>query len=92
MPPAYNPLEGQMVFYNDSEGKKRYGTVIASLGIDPNKVTEKYLASLTQEFGCVFERGELLLWVQETEERAEEVFEILRKRHFPFQGLTGPTE
>jgi|GEM_PF-1095363 hypothetical protein len=81
-----------MVFCNDSEGKKRYGTVIASLGIDPKKVTEKYLESLTKEFGCVFERGELLLWVQETEERAEQIFEILRKRHFPFEGLTRPVE
>ena len=38
------------MFSNESEGKKRYGTVIASLGIDPNKVTEKYLESLTKEF------------------------------------------
>jgi hypothetical protein len=81
-----------MVFYNESEGKQRYGTVIASLGIDPNKITEKYLESLTREFGCVFERGELLLWVQETEDRAEQIFDTLRKRHFPFEGLTGPTE
>jgi hypothetical protein len=73
-----------MVFYNESDGKKRYGTVIASLGIDPEKVTESHLKSLTNEFGCVFEKGELLLWVQETEERAEEVFEILRKRHSSF--------
>ncbi len=50
-----------MVFYNESEGKKRYGTVIASLGIDPKKMTEKYMESLTKEFGCVFERGELTL-------------------------------
>jgi hypothetical protein len=81
-----------MVFLNESDGKKRYGTVIASLGIDPNKLTDKYLESLAKEFGCVFERGDLLLWVQETEERAEHIFDILRKRHFPFQGLTRPVD
>lgn len=75
-----------MVFYNESEGRKRFGTVIASLGIDPTKITAKYVEALTDEFGCVFERGDLLLWVQETEERAEQIFETLRKRHFPFGG------
>ena len=74
------------MFCNESEGKKRYGTVIASLGIDPNKMTEAYLESLMKEFGCVFERGELLLWVQETEERAGQIFDTLRKRYFPFEG------
>ena len=77
-----------MFFNNDSEGNERYGTVIASLGIDPKKVTEPYLESLSKEFGCVFEKGELLLWVQDTEERAEQIFEILRKRHFPSMGTT----
>ncbi|MGB6063724.1 MAG: hypothetical protein WBG50_02885 [Desulfomonilaceae bacterium] len=75
-----------MVFFNDSDGKVRYGTVIASLGIDPKIVTGKYLESLCAEFGCIFEKGELLLWVQATEERADQIFEILRKRYFPFMG------
>ena len=74
-----------MVFFNDSEGKARYGTVIASLGIDPKKVTPEYLKALSKEFGCPVERGESLIWVQEGEERAEQIFEILRKRHFPFK-------
>jgi hypothetical protein len=81
-----------MVFYNESEGKKRYGTVIASLGIDPKKVNQRYLDALTKEFGCVFERGELLLWVQETEDRAEHIFEVLRKRNFPFEGKSKTLE
>ncbi len=80
------------MFLNESEGRKRYGTVIASLGIDPKSVTQKYLDALTKEFECLFERGELLLWVQATEERADQIFEILRKRHFPFQGLSRPVE
>jgi hypothetical protein len=73
------------MFCNESGGKKRYGTVIASLGIDPKKMTQAYLDSLTKEFGCVFERGELILWVQETEDRAGQIFDILRRRYFPFE-------
>ena len=75
-----------MFFFNDSEGKERYGTVMASLGIDPKKVTPEYLKALSKEFGCLFDRGESLIWVQESEERAEQIFEILRKRYFPFKG------
>jgi hypothetical protein len=67
-----------MVFYNESEGKKRYGTVIASLGIDPKKMTENYLEYLKKEFGCVFERGNYCCKCK-TEEKAEQVFDILRK-------------
>ncbi len=74
-----------MFFFNDTDGQQRYGTVIASLGLDPKKITERYLEALKKEFGCIFERGELLLWVQEVEERAEQIFEILRKRHFPIE-------
>jgi len=76
-------IEAHM-FCNDSDGKERYGTAIASLGIDPKKVTEKYLEPLEQEFGCVFQKGELLIWVQESQEKAEYIIETLRKRHFPF--------
>jgi len=75
-----------MFFHNDGQGKRRYGTVIAALGIDPKNVTQKYVESLTKEFGCIFEKGESLLWVQAGEERAEQLFEILRRRHFPFKG------
>ncbi len=75
-----------MFFRNDSEGKERYGTVIAALGLDPKKLTPNFLKSLEKEFGCLFERGESLLWVQETEERAEQIFDILTKKFFPFKG------
>ena len=75
-----------MFFFNDADGKERYGTLIASLGLDPKKVTLQYLKALTNEFGCDFERGESLIWVQESEERAEQIFEILRKRYFPCMG------
>jgi hypothetical protein len=75
-----------MFFRNDVEGKERYGTVIASLGLDPQKVTPEFLKSLEKEFGCPFERGESLIWAQETEERAEQIFDTLAKKYFPFQG------
>jgi hypothetical protein len=75
-----------MFFFNDTEGKERYGTVMASLGLDPKKVTPEFLKSLEKEFGCPFERGESLIWVQETEERAEQIFDSLSKKYFPFQG------
>jgi hypothetical protein len=75
-----------MFFFNDTDGKERYGTVMASLGLDPKKVTLEYLKALTKEFGCDFERGESLIWVQESEQRAEQIFEILRKRYFPLTG------
>ncbi len=70
-----------MVFYNGEAGRDRYGTVIAALGIDPKTVTDEFLASLKREFGCPFDKGELLIWVEASEERAEEIFEILRKRN-----------
>jgi len=73
-----------MVFFNEDEGRERYGTVIAALGMDPKKLTDKYLEALGKEFGCSFERGELLIWVEATEDRAEEIFEILRKRSTRF--------
>lgn len=73
-----------MVFYNEEEGRERHGTVIAALGIDPQALTEKLLKSLEKEFGCPFEKGELLVWVEASEERAEEIFEILRKRNARF--------
>ncbi len=71
-----------MVFYNKQEGRERHGTVIASLGIDPKTLTDKFLASLEKEFGCPFERGDLLIWVEASEDRAEQIFEKLRKRNF----------
>ncbi|MFH1116687.1 MAG: hypothetical protein V1792_22455 [Pseudomonadota bacterium] len=70
-----------MVFYNKEAGRDRHGTVIAALGIDPKKLTDKVLASWEKEFGCPFERGDLLIWVEASEERAEEIFEKLRKRN-----------
>lgn len=73
-----------MVFCNKEEGMERHGTVIAALGIDPRTLTEKFLKSLEKEFGCPFEKGELLIWVEASEERAEEIFEILRKRNARF--------
>jgi len=73
-----------MVFFNEDEGRERYGTVIASLGMDPKKLTDKYMEALGKEFGCAFERGELLIWVEASEDRAEEIFEILRKRNTRF--------
>ena len=79
-----------MFVFNDADGQQRYGTVIASLGLDPEKLTEHYLEALNKEFGCTFERGELLLWVQESEERAEQIFEILRKQHFPIEEKNKP--
>jgi hypothetical protein len=75
-----------MFFRNDIEGKERYGTVIAALGLDPKKVTPEFLKSLEKEFGCPFERGESLIWVQETGERAEQIFDTLTKKYFPFKG------
>jgi len=73
-----------MFLSTDGQGKQHYGTVIAALGIDPKIVTQSYRDSLKKEFGCVFFRSESLLWVQAGEERAEQIFELLRKRHFPF--------
>jgi hypothetical protein len=70
-----------MVFLNKDQGRERHGTVIAALGIDPKTLTDKFLASLEKEFGCPFEKGELLIWVEASEERAEEIFEVLRKRN-----------
>ena len=73
-----------MFFSNKDEGNERYGAVIAALGINPKKLTEKYLESLTKEFGCAFEKGDLLIWVEANEERAEQIFETLRKRNCLF--------
>ena len=70
-----------MVFYNREAGRDRYGTVIAALGIDPKTLTDKFLASLEKEFGCPFDKGDLLIWVEASEKRAEEIFEKLRKRN-----------
>ncbi len=79
-----------MFSFNDSDGQQRYGTVIAALGLDPKKITERYLEALKKEFGCTFERGDLLLWVQAPEERAEHIFETIRKRHFPIEEKNKP--
>jgi len=73
-----------MFFSNKDEQNERYGTVIAALGINPKKLTEKYLESLTKEFGHPFERGDLLIWVESSEEREEQIFETLRKRNSLF--------
>ncbi|MFA6222623.1 MAG: hypothetical protein WC647_09955 [Desulfomonilaceae bacterium] len=73
-----------MVFSHQDEENERHGTVIASLGMNPSKITGNYLESLEREFGCAFERGDLLIWVEANEERAEQIFETLRKRNCPF--------
>ncbi|MCL5123827.1 MAG: hypothetical protein M1511_04875 [Deltaproteobacteria bacterium] len=73
-----------MFFSNKDDGNERHGTVIAALGINPNKLNENYLDSLAKEFGCHFEKGELLIWVEANEERAEQIFETLRRRNSLF--------
>ncbi len=73
-----------MFFSNKDGGNERHGTVIAALGINPKELTEKYLESLAREFGCAFERGDLLIWVEASEERTEQIFETLRKRNSLF--------
>lgn len=73
-----------MFFSYKDDGNERHGTVIASLGLNPRKLTGEYLKSLEREFGCAFEIGELLIWVEASEERADQVFEILRRRNSPF--------
>jgi hypothetical protein len=73
-----------MFFSHKENGSKRHGTVIASLGINPCKVTDDYLKALEREFGCNFEAGELLVWVEAGEEKAEKIFETLRRRNSPF--------
>lgn len=74
----------QMFFSNKDQQNERHGTVIAALGINPKNVTETYLESLAKEFGCTFEKGDLLIWVEASEKRAEEIFDILRKRNSLF--------
>jgi hypothetical protein len=74
----------KMVFCNKDEGNERHGTVIEALGINPKTLTIKYMESLEKEFGCVFEKGELLIWVETNAERAEQIFDSLRKRHSSF--------
>lgn len=73
-----------MVFCNLEDGRERHGTVIASLGINPKTMSDGFLAALEKEFGCPFDRGELLIWVEASEQRAEEIFEILRRRNAPY--------
>ncbi|MDA8407527.1 MAG: hypothetical protein M0T73_11825 [Deltaproteobacteria bacterium] len=73
-----------MFFSNKDGGNERHGTVIAALGINPEILTEKYLQFLKQEFGCTFEKGESLIWVEANEERAEQIFETIRKRNSLF--------
>ena len=74
----------EMVFCNKEAGNERHGTVIEALGINPSTLTDKHLESLAKEFGCVFEKGELLIWVETDAERAEQIFDSLRKRHSSF--------
>ncbi|MGC8660738.1 MAG: hypothetical protein ACP5U1_16870 [Desulfomonilaceae bacterium] len=73
-----------MFFSNNDDGNERHGTVIAALGINPNMLTESYLDSLSKEFGCRFEKGELLIWVEASEDRADQIFETLRRRNSIF--------
>ena len=73
-----------MFFSNGQNGTRRHGTVIASLGIDPTKLNKEYLAELEAEFGCNFEIGQLLVWVEADEERADDIFDILRRRNSPY--------
>jgi hypothetical protein len=71
-----------MFFSHKGDGSKRYGTVIAALGIDPEELTPSKLALLEKEFGCSFERGQMLIWIECEEHRAEQIFDILRRRNF----------
>jgi hypothetical protein len=71
-----------MFFSHKGDGVKRYGTVIAALGIDPEHLTPGHLKLLEKEFGCLFEKGQMLIWVEADESRADEIFEILRRRNF----------
>jgi len=73
-----------MVFVNTNDGRERHGTVITALGIDPKTLTSECLEALGKEFGCTFERGDLLIWIEASEERAEHIFEILRNRYSPW--------
>lgn len=74
----------KMFFAHKENGAKRHGTVIASLGIDPTRLSEDYLKALKSEFGCNFEAGQLLIWVEADEEQAEQIFETLRRRNSPY--------
>lgn len=76
--------QDEMVFCNRDADNERHGTVIEALGINPSTLTDKHLESLEKEFGCVFEKGELLIWVETDAERAEQIFDSLRKRHSSF--------
>jgi hypothetical protein len=81
---SQNNRGNKMVFCNKDEGNERHGTVIEALGINPKTLTINYLQSLEKEFGCVFEKGELLIWVETNAERAEQIFDSLRKRNCSF--------
>ncbi len=70
-----------MFFSHKENGARRHGAVIASLGIDPAKINGDYLKALENEFGCNFETGQLLVWVEAEEERAEQIFDTLRRRN-----------
>ncbi len=70
-----------MFFSHKENGAERHGTVIASLGIDPAKISGDYLKALEIEFGCIFETGQLLVWVEAEEEKAEQIFDTLRRRN-----------
>jgi hypothetical protein len=74
----------EMVFAYKEQGNERHGTVMASLGMNPGKVTTEYLKSLEREFGCAFESGELLIWVEANEDQAEQIFDTLRRRNSPY--------
>lgn len=73
-----------MFFSHRENGAKRHGTVMAALGMDPARFNEDYILSLKREFGCNFETGQLLIWVEADEEKAEKIFETLRRRNSPY--------
>jgi len=73
-----------MFFSHKNNGNERHGTVIAALGLNPSQLTSGHIKNLEKEFGCAFETGELLIWVEASEERAEQIFDTLRRRHSPF--------
>lgn len=74
-----------MFFLHKENENVRYGTVISALGINPTSLTQKALQSWEKEFGCKFEKGDLLIWVEANEEQADQIFDLLRKRNFHFE-------
>ncbi len=46
-----------MFFSNKDDGNERHGTVIAALGIDPNKLNENYLEFFSKRIRVPLRKG-----------------------------------